>query len=145
VKLERRRVDRPATEADLASMKEGTIEMTEMHEEPIVAKRARVVEEIVIGEETTEQTTKVRDKLRKTSVEIQRGDPGHAVGATLGTSDVDESDFRAYLDATHPDHGDDQSYLYAYRFDDVVRASGRLCDIRPGAMPAITRNIGLWT
>jgi hypothetical protein len=48
VTVERRPVDRPATERDLAAFKEGTIEVTETHAELVVNKQARMVEEVVI-------------------------------------------------------------------------------------------------
>ena len=48
VTVERRPVDRPATEADFAAAGKDVIEMTETAEEPVVSKRARVVEEVVV-------------------------------------------------------------------------------------------------
>jgi len=46
VNVERRAVNRPANEADLNTFKEGTFEVTERAEEAVVAKQARVVEEV---------------------------------------------------------------------------------------------------
>jgi hypothetical protein len=48
-RVERHAVDRPATEADLGALSEGTIEVTERTEVPVVAKTARVVEEVAVG------------------------------------------------------------------------------------------------
>jgi stress response protein YsnF len=48
VHVERRPVDRPATAQDLNSFREGTVEIRESHEEPVISKEARVVEEVHI-------------------------------------------------------------------------------------------------
>jgi len=70
-RVERRTVDRPATEGDMAAFKEGSIEVRETAEEPVVSKEARVVEEIQIGKETTEREETVRDTVRRTNVEVE--------------------------------------------------------------------------
>ena len=70
--VERRPVDRAATEADLANFEEGTVEVREMSEEAVVAKKARVVEEVVVGKEVTERSETVSDTVRKTDVEVER-------------------------------------------------------------------------
>jgi uncharacterized protein (TIGR02271 family) len=71
VGVHRRQVDRPATEADLAAMQEGTIEVRESGEEAVVAKVARVTEEIEIDKKTLDREKTVRDTVRKTDVEIE--------------------------------------------------------------------------
>jgi uncharacterized protein (TIGR02271 family) len=71
VTVERRPVDRPATERDLAAFQEGTIELTETHEEAIVSKQMRVVEEVVIEKDVREHTETVRDTVRRTEVEVE--------------------------------------------------------------------------
>ena len=70
--VERRPADRAATEADLANFEEGTVEVREMSEEAVVAKKARVVEEVVVGKEVTERSETVSDTVRKTDVEVER-------------------------------------------------------------------------
>ncbi len=72
VNVDRRPVNRPATEADFAGFKEGTIEMTETAEEAVVSKNARVVEEVVIGKDATERTETIRDNVRRTEVEVEQ-------------------------------------------------------------------------
>jgi len=74
VKVKRRAVDRPATGADLHAFEEGTIEMKESAEEAVVSKRARVIEEVVLSKEGHDKTHKVRDKVRKTDVDVQEVD-----------------------------------------------------------------------
>jgi uncharacterized protein (TIGR02271 family) len=70
VHVERRPVDRAATEADLANFKEGTIEMTETAESAVVSKDARVVEEIHLDKDVEEHEEVVRDTVRSTEVDI---------------------------------------------------------------------------
>ena len=72
VTVERRPVDRPATEADFAAAGKDVIEMTETAEEPVVTKRARVVEEVVVQKDVTEHTETVRGTERHTDVDVQR-------------------------------------------------------------------------
>jgi uncharacterized protein (TIGR02271 family) len=72
VHVERRAVSREATEADLAEFREGSIEFHETVEEPVITKRRRVVEEIVIGRERRERTETISDTLRKTEVKVER-------------------------------------------------------------------------
>jgi uncharacterized protein (TIGR02271 family) len=72
VNVERRPVDRPATEADLNRVTEGTFEVTERAEQAVVNKQARVVEEVAIGKEVQERTETVSDTLRKTEVDVER-------------------------------------------------------------------------
>jgi len=72
VTVERRPVDRPATEADFAAAGKEVIEMTETAEEPVVSKRTRVVEEVVVHKDVTERTETVRGTERRTDVDVQR-------------------------------------------------------------------------
>ena len=72
VTVERRPADRPATDADFAAAGKEVIEMTETAEEPVVSKRARVVEEVVVHKEVTERTETVRGTERHTDVDVQR-------------------------------------------------------------------------
>ncbi|MDX2157091.1 MAG: YsnF/AvaK domain-containing protein [Hyphomicrobiaceae bacterium] len=75
VRIERTPVNRPATAGDLA--REGKpLEATVRHEEPVVQKQARVVEEVRLEKEVGQHTETVRDTVKHTDVEIddQRGD-----------------------------------------------------------------------
>jgi uncharacterized protein (TIGR02271 family) len=90
--VERRPVDRPATEADFANFREGTIEIRETAEEAVVGKTARVVEEVVVGKEVQERTETVADTVRRTDVEVEQlaGQRSSAAG-TGSTSGLTES------------------------------------------------------
>lgn len=69
VTVERHAVDRPVENAP-AAFREGTIEITEMAEVPVVSKEAHVVEEVVIGKNVTEHTETVRDTVKRTDVDV---------------------------------------------------------------------------
>jgi uncharacterized protein (TIGR02271 family) len=108
VRVERRPADRPATEADVAAAKEGTVEVTETDEEAVARKQARVVEEVVVHKDAREQTETVRDTVRRTEVEVE------PVGAEA-TRDVRgfetfETDFRHHYTTTVASGGQGQAY-----------------------------------
>jgi uncharacterized protein (TIGR02271 family) len=84
VRVDRRRTDRPATEADIRGHDE-VIEVTEMAEEPVVGRRTRVVEEVVVGKETTEHTATIRDTVRRSDVNVER-----TSGVDLEEDEIDE-------------------------------------------------------
>jgi uncharacterized protein (TIGR02271 family) len=73
VDIERREVDRTATEEDLRRA-EAEIEMREREEVPVVNKEARVVEEISLNKEVTERDETIRGSVRNTEVDIDRKD-----------------------------------------------------------------------
>jgi len=70
VRVERHPVDRPVTAGDADAFRETTIEVTEHAEQAVVAKSARVVEEVVIEKEATQRTETVRDTVRRTDVDV---------------------------------------------------------------------------
>lgn len=70
VQIERRAVDRPLSDADDA-FRDRTIEVEERAEEPVVAKSARVVEEIDVSKSVDEHRETVTDTVRRTEVEIE--------------------------------------------------------------------------
>jgi uncharacterized protein (TIGR02271 family) len=67
--IERRAADRPATAADL---QEGSVEIRETAEQAVVGKTARVVEEVVVGKESSQRTEAVNDTVRGTEVQVER-------------------------------------------------------------------------
>jgi uncharacterized protein (TIGR02271 family) len=92
VRVDRRPVDRPATEADLRAAADETIEVTEMAEEPVVSKRARVVEEVTVHKDVEEHTEVVRETARRKDVEV--GEKG--TSRATRRRDVATSDFATY-------------------------------------------------
>jgi len=101
VTVERRPVDRPATEADFAAAEKEVIEMTETAEEPVVSKRARVVEEVVVHKDVTERTETVRGTERHTDVDVQR-EPETATATRRVTT---PQDFATYNDDFRKHYG----------------------------------------
>ncbi|XYD09082.1 YsnF/AvaK domain-containing protein [Methylobacterium sp. NMS12] len=91
VHVDRRAVDRPVTAADEALFASKTIEATEMREQAVVTKEARVVEEVGIRKDATQHVETIADKVRHTEVEVEdeRGNvsrTGTAGTATAGTT-----------------------------------------------------------
>jgi uncharacterized protein (TIGR02271 family) len=104
VNVERRPVNRPASEADFNAFQEGQIEVTAMAEEAVVAKQAHVIEEVVIGKTTEEHTETIRDTVRRTDVDIERVDGEQVVGSTSGYTAYD-TDFRNYYQQHYANSG----------------------------------------
>jgi uncharacterized protein (TIGR02271 family) len=118
VTVERRPVDRPATEGDLAAFKEGTIEVAETHEEPVVAKQARVVEEVVIDKDVREHTETIRDSVRRTEVEVEPIEKESTPRAR--DFSAHEREFRSHYDTTFAQRGspyDRWAPAYRYGYD----------------------------
>jgi len=110
VVVERHPVDRPATSADLNTFQEGTIEVTERHEEPVVNKSARVVEEVVVGKEVQDRTETVRDTVRRKDVEVE------GASQTRGYADY-ETRFRNNFNTKYASSGETwETYSPAYRY-----------------------------
>jgi uncharacterized protein (TIGR02271 family) len=128
VHVERRPVDRPATEADVAAAQEGTLEVTETDEEPVVRKQARVVEEVVVGKAQEERTETVRDAVRRTEVEVEPVGAEHAREAR--GFDAYDADFRSHYTTSLASRGDpyerwSPGYRYGYELASDPRYAGR--------------------
>lgn len=84
VHVERRPVNRTASEADFANVQEGEFTLTERAEEAVIGKQARVVEEVVVGKNVTEHEETIRETVRRTDVEVEETDID--TDATRGTT-----------------------------------------------------------
>jgi len=110
VRVERHPVNRSATDTDLSIGQEQVIEVQEFAEEPVVAKQARVVEEVRVGKEVSERTETVRDTVRHTEVNVEQ-----TPGANATT--FDDSDFRTDFKKRYAASGASyDTYLPAYRY-----------------------------
>jgi uncharacterized protein (TIGR02271 family) len=89
VDVERRPVNRPVTGSENL-FQDRTIEATERDEEAVVSKQARVVEEVVVRKDVTEEVENVRDTVRRTEVEVDR-DADRTTGTT-GTTGTPRRD-----------------------------------------------------
>jgi uncharacterized protein (TIGR02271 family) len=128
VRVERRPVDRPASEADFAAAQERTIEVTETDEEPVVRKQARVVEEVVVSKDVQEQTETVRDTVRRTEVEVEP--TGAAPARDVRGAEEYEADFRSHYTTSlasrgHPYERWSPGYRYGYELASDPRYAGR--------------------
>jgi stress response protein YsnF len=85
VYVERRPVDRAVNPGDVA-MADQVLEARESAEVPVVAKEARVVEEIGLRQETEVQHQHIQDTVRKTEVEIEDERTGERSSLTGGTT-----------------------------------------------------------
>jgi uncharacterized protein (TIGR02271 family) len=70
VTVEHRAVDRPADEGAAPLFQEKVIEVAETDEEAVVAKTARVREEVVVRKDVDQRTETIQDNVRRTEVEI---------------------------------------------------------------------------
>lgn len=80
--VERRPVNRIASAADFNMGQGSVIELNATGEEAVVGKTARVVEEVLVGKESTSHTEVIHDSVRKTEVEVEQ-----IPGATTTTKD----------------------------------------------------------
>ncbi|MBC7809081.1 MAG: DUF2382 domain-containing protein [Akkermansiaceae bacterium] len=75
VTVDRQAVNRTANAADLNNaFQETNIELRERSEVPVVAKEARIVEEVTIGKTATDRTETVSDTVRRTDVDVEELD-----------------------------------------------------------------------
>jgi uncharacterized protein (TIGR02271 family) len=117
VDVERHAVDRPATAADLGAFKEGSIELTETAEEAVVAKEARVVEEVVVSKGATEHTETVEDTVRRTDVEVENLGPGAGTAGGPHAFESYDADFRQHYTSHFGSSGEAwDRYEPAYRY-----------------------------
>jgi uncharacterized protein (TIGR02271 family) len=119
VKVERRPVDKPASEADMSALKDTAFEVRETVEEPVVEKTAHVVEEVVIGKEATERTETIDDKVRRTDVEVEQlsGQP---------MRQFTDDDFRSHWNSTYAQSGGTyEDYAPAYQYGTSIGANER--------------------
>jgi uncharacterized protein (TIGR02271 family) len=130
VTVERRPVDRPASEADINAFREKTVEVTERREEPIVRKEARVVEEVVIGKEVTEHTETVSDTVRRTDVQVEgAATTGMQSGTTYRPYTDYETSFRTHYNTTYGSSGYSwDQYNPAYRYGYTLATTDRYRD-----------------
>ena len=111
INVERRPVDREATDSDFQSFREGSMELTEKSEEPVVEKRARVTEEVHIDKDVRDKTEKIQDTLHKQDVDVTR-----TGGAAFDWNTFDR-EFRSHYQTRYGTSGYDYDYyMPAYRY-----------------------------
>ena len=70
VVVDRKAVDRPATEYDLNNSNR-SVELTETAEEVVLSKSAHVVEEVLIGKRSSDHVERIEDTVRRTEIEVE--------------------------------------------------------------------------
>lgn len=121
VKVERRPVDKAATQADLDAFKEGSVELRESAEEAVVRKDARVVEEVVVGKEVRNRTEQINDTVRRTDVDVEQ------LGASGASGRFDDDkDFRTHWQTNYGSSGGRyEDYAPAYSFGSSMAGNER--------------------
>ena len=126
VSVERHPVNEPATEADMATLKEGSFEVRESAEEAVVGKTARVVEEVVVGKDVSERTETISDTVRRTDVEVEK-----MTGDVQGATTAFDTDFRSHWQTTYGQSGGRyEDYASAYRFGSRMASDQRYSQYR---------------
>ncbi len=111
VTVTRTPVDQPASAADIGALKEGVTEIRETAEEAVVAKTARVVEEVRVAKEVTEHTETISDTVRRADVEVE------PLGTQAGTGVASEDVFRQHWQSAYGSSGGKyEDYASAYRY-----------------------------
>ena len=121
-RVERRPVDRPATEADLAAFKEGSIEVRESAEEAVVAKQARVVEEVRVGKEVNDRSETVTDTVRRTEVDVDKVGGGRLTGSESDPRERYRTHYRTNYGSTGRSF---EEYAPAYEYGSTVASDAR--------------------
>jgi uncharacterized protein (TIGR02271 family) len=124
VSVERRPVDQPINPADVAALKDQTIELRETAEEAIVQKSARVVEEVVVGKEISQRKEQIQDTVRHTEVEVQPLQRSALDDDTYYRNDWQTN--YASLGGTYDDYA--PAYRYGYDMRRDARYQGRNWD-----------------
>ena len=88
VQVERRPVNRPVSDAEMAALHSGPIEVRETAEQAVVSKDARVVEEVTVAKDVKERTETIRDTVRHTVVEVEQL-PGSTTVRNVGDTPDD--------------------------------------------------------
>jgi len=128
VNVDRRPIDRPVGDADMTAFKEQSFELTETDEEAVVAKQARVIEEVVVSKEGQDRTETVRDTVRRQDVHVHEEGAQQAVNAS--GYDRYDADFRQNFQTTYANSGYtyDQyapTYRYGYNLASSERTRGK--------------------
>jgi uncharacterized protein (TIGR02271 family) len=146
VTVERRPVDRDVQPGDLRAFENSTIEMREMAEEAVVEKRARVVEEVVVGKEARDRTEHISDTVRKTDVKVEP-----IVGTTPHKRSFDTVDsacrthYKQNFANSGWDYDSGYSHAYRYGYDLAGSSNGDWSTVESDVQSKWeTRNKGTW-
>jgi len=121
-------VDRQARPTDGEAFKEQTITVTEMGEEAVISKQARVVEEVVLRKEAKEHTETIRDTVRRTDVQVDQ--MGTAPQNDVKGFEVYDADFRRHYGTAFATKSGStyERYMPAYRYGYTLVTDKRYVD-----------------
>lgn len=130
VTVERRPVNRAANTADFNTFEEGTLEFSEMTEEAVVDKQARVVEEVVVTKDARERQQKVHDTVRRTDVDIERIDGDDELHSDIASDSATYSTaFRNHYNSNYASSGMGyDAYAPAYQYGYTLRNRANMRD-----------------
>jgi stress response protein YsnF len=135
--VQREPADRPVKPGEMhAGTGDQVIEVKEYTEEPVVEKRARVVEDVHVGKNVNERTETVQDTVRHTEVDVQ---PLQAERASMSSSpgSIEESDYRRHFQQNYGNAGGSyDTYAPGYQYGESLardpRFKGRtFSDVEP--------------
>lgn len=118
--VHRRAVDRPVTAEDVDALGDRTIIVRETAEKAVIAKTARVVEEISVGKTVDHHTQQINETLRSTEVEVERLPAAETSATSAGSLYHDH--FKTTFAATG---GTYEEYAPAYTYGSALRADPR--------------------
>ena len=99
------------------------MELRETSEEAVVNKSARVVEEVVVGKETTQRTENINDTVRRTDVDVEQLSPSGSQG-TAGA--FDDTEYRNHWKNNFGSSGERyEDYASAYTYGSSAASSDR--------------------
>jgi stress response protein YsnF len=113
VGVSRQRVDRPLGAGE-AAFQEKEIEVRAKGEVPVVAKQARVVEEVTVTKEARQRSETVRDDLKRTEIEVQPLGGERLSGPSFDTFEPDLR--RSFANAPYARTGSYEQWMPAYRY-----------------------------
>jgi uncharacterized protein (TIGR02271 family) len=149
INVERRPANRDLTAADQGAFQERNFELSETHEEAVVDKRARVVEEVVVDKTVDDRTKTIRDTVRHTDVDVDQTGGQHS--RNTGKYAAYENDFRNHYQQTFANSGysyEEYSPVYRYGHDLAMDTQYRerdWADVEPDARRRWEdRNPGTW-
>jgi uncharacterized protein (TIGR02271 family) len=126
VRVDRQPVNRAATSSDLSSAREQVTEVQEFAEEPVIAKQARVVEEVRVGKDVSERTENIRDTVRNTEVKVEQIPGSRERVSDTAPVTPDDSDFRSdYQQRYAAEGGAYDTYLPAYQYGHTMASDPR--------------------
>ncbi len=135
VRVERQPVNRAVQPGDLQAGTDQVIEVEEYAEEAVVAKDARVVEEVRVSKDATQRTETVRDTVRRTEVNVENlgGGTAQTSGTMTGSTGNYDDDFRRDFQAKYAGSGGKYedygpAYQYGYQSASDPRYKGRSWD-----------------